>query len=316
MERPAFAMKASGPTTLSTGRPLRMGRGDLGGRSGPPRRRRGRGSRRRGTRIACRRRGPVPIRTRLPRLLPLVIGRGGLGDRIGRRCQRGCHCNSAAHRLRLLVSPPSFVRAVGSHGSHVRHRCSRTSLRHRCSRTSLSPPLQPHHRWRQAPRHCKSCCLTESIDRGTPRLLLLLYRGGDLCEMDVLERSIRDTLVQTNRCHTPFKNTMILPTLRPAGLVEPPWKQAVQGTSSLQGSPAQPPRGVGELREFPRNHSGSFWQASSLGSSFFASSQSKAREAGGSRSGSGSSSLVSSFFVRGSAGSGSDPGSSGSSSAP
>ena len=42
----------------------------------------------------------------------------------------------------------------------------------------------------------------------------------------------------------------------------------------------------------------------------------EAREAGGSRSGSGSSSLVSSFFVRGAAGSGSDPGSSGSSSAP
>ena len=304
-------MKASGPTTLSTGRPLRIRCGTLGGRSGPPRRRRGRGSRRRGTRIACRRLGPVPIRTRPQRLLPLVIGRGGLADRIGRR-------------LRLLVNPPSCVRGVGRHGNrcsrtslrHVRNRCSRTSLRHRCSRTSLSPPLQPHHRWRQAPRHCRSCCLTESIDLGTPRLLLLLYRGGDLCEMDVLERSIRDTLVQTNRCHTPFKNTMILPTLRPAGLVEPPWKQAVQGTSSLQGSPAKPPRGVGELREFPRNHSGSFWQASSLGSSFFASSQSKAREAGGSRSGSGSSSLVSSFFVRGAAGSGSDPGSSGSSSAP
>ena len=311
MERPAFAMKASGPTTLSTGMPLRIRCGTLGGRSGPPRRRRGRGSRRRGTRIACRRLGPDPRRTRPARLLPLVIGRGGLADRSGRR-------------LRLLFSPPSCVRGVGRHGNrcsrtslrHVRNSCSRTSLRHRCSRTSLSPPLQPHHRWRQAPRHCKSCCRTESIDRGTPRLLLILYRGGDLCEMDVLERSIRDTLVQTNRCHTPFKNTMILPTLRPAGLVEPPWKQAVQGTSSLQGSPAKPPRGVGELREFPRNHSGSFWQASSLGSSLFVSSQSKAREAGGSRSGSGSSSLVSSFFVRGAAGSGSDPGSSGSSSAP
>ena len=134
--------------------------------------------------------------------------------------------------------------------------------------------------------------------------MLLLIRGVDPSDPEVLERSIRgrDNLVQTNRCHTPFKNTMILPTLRPAGLVEPPWKQAVQGTSSLQGSPAQPPRGVGELREFPRNHSGSFWQASSLGSSFFAPSQAKSREAGGSRSG--SSSLVSSFFVGTAVGSG------------